>query len=98
VRLVRADLAVRAVDQLVDLLLEHAAHRRPLALSDQCAHRRQLALANPVSDRLVITTRQLRRSSQRPRQVIGLQDFHHFLSFLQQPSSHAQMNTALVDS
>ena len=85
---IRPDPAARTVDQLIDLLREHHLHRRPLAL-----HRRhparQFPLPNPIRDRLVIATHQRRCLTQRPRQVIRLQDLHHFLRLL-----HARLRAA----
>ena|SRR5436190_4507797 len=82
------DPAARAVHQLVDLRREHRLHRRPLAL-----HRRrparQLPLANPITDRLVIAISERSRTAQRTRQVVRLQDLHHFLRFL-----HARLQAA----
>ncbi len=85
VSLVRPDLPVRTIDQLIDLLLELTVHRRPLPIDPR--QQPEVALAHPVRHRLVITPRQLRRSPQRAGQIVCLQDLHHFLRFLHAAST-----------
>ena len=58
-----------------------AAHARPPA------SRPPHHAPHPIRDRLVITPHQRCRLAERARQVIRLQDLHHFLRFLHAPSS-----------
>jgi hypothetical protein len=82
VRLIRPDLPARTRDQLVDLRREPVDHR---ARPDR--HRQPATSSvpdrDPMRDRLVITTSQLRRCTQRTSQIKRLQNLHDFLCFLQ---------------
>jgi hypothetical protein len=79
---VGADPPARAIDPLLDLHRERIhprprpdRHRQPIA--------GRIARRDPMSDCLVITSRQLRRTTQRAGQVERFQDLHHFLRVLQ---------------
>jgi hypothetical protein len=79
---VRPDLAARPLHPLLDLLRE-PIHARPWPRRNRQPSARLLTSTHPTRDCLVITARQLRRTTQRPRQIKRFQDLHHFLTGLQ---------------
>ena len=81
VRLIRPNLRTRAIDQLIDLPRERV-HQRPTTRPLRQPTTRRVPSSDQPRDRLVITPRQRRRSTQRARQVIRLKDLHRFLAFL----------------
>ena len=83
-----ADLAARAINPLLDLLRE-PIDTRPRPHRNRQSAAGLITSTHPVRDRLVITTRQLRRPAQRAGQVKRLQDLHHFLRTLQAGPPHA---------
>ena len=82
VRLIRTDLPVRTLDQLLDLRREPVNHR-PRSRRHRQPATSGIPGRHPMRDRLVITPAQLRRSPQRTGQIKRLQNLHDFLCFLQ---------------
>ncbi len=81
-RRIRADLPARTVDPLLDLHRERI-HPRPRPHRHRQPAAGLVTRTHPLRDGLVITARQLRRTTQRASQVKRFQDLHHFLRALQ---------------
>ena len=82
VSLIGPNPPLRPLDELLDLLSEPIDHRPPPPSDRQPATRR-IPGTHPMRDRLVITTSELRRPTQRARRIKRLQDLHDFLRLLQ---------------